>query len=110
MISIQALTSKIIGRTENKWLDGYLIIILIISLTGFLSIKGLTNTCLFLLLAPSIFFIKRSFQYTIPLNKFNLLIPILITLALPTIAIFISQALLAHCFQYSFCSFLFTKK
>ncbi len=82
---------NILGRLDNKWLDSYLILVLLASILGFLSIKGMTNTCLFLLLIPSLFYIKKSTTYLIQTNRFNIIWPTLIALSLPVIAIFLSQ-------------------
>ena len=82
---------NLLGRPENKWLDLYLTVILLASIVGFLSIKGLTNTCLFLLLAPSLFYLKKNIHYIFQENKFKVILPIIIALSLPIISIFLSQ-------------------
>lgn len=82
---------NLFGRPENKWLDLYLTVILVSSIVGFLSIKGLTNTCLFLLLVPSLFYLKKNTHHIFQENKFKVIFPIIIALSLPIIAIFLSQ-------------------
>lgn len=82
---------NLLGRPENKWLDSYLILVLLASILGFLSVKGATNTSLFLLLIPSIFYLKKSTTHIIQSNKLKIIWPILIALFLPILAIFLSQ-------------------
>jgi O-antigen ligase len=85
------LYHKLIGRKGNQWFDLYLSCVLIASLSGFLSVKGLTNICLFLLLFSSLFFIKQGITFVQERALFNITLPIIITLALPIMAILISQ-------------------
>ena len=85
------LYHKLIGRKGNPWLDFYLSCVLIASLSGFLAVKGMTNICLFLLLFSSLFFIKKSFPLIQEKELFKIVLPIVITLALPIIAILLSQ-------------------
>ncbi len=82
---------NLLGRLDNKWLDSYLILVLFASILGFLSVKGMTNTCLFLLLIPSLFYIKKNTNYIIQSNRLRIIGPTVIALSLPVIAIFISQ-------------------
>lgn len=86
-----SILTNIIENQGNKWIDLYLLLTLTYGLVGFISIKSATNTCFFLLLFPSIVFITRSYNYIIENNIINSILPIIITLLLPVLAIFISQ-------------------
>lgn len=80
-----------IENRENTWIDTLLSILLIVSLVGFLSIKSATNICFFSLFGLAILFTKRSASYIVENNILNPIWPIVITLTLPVLAIFISQ-------------------
>lgn len=78
---------------NNSWLDRYLLIVFSLSIVGFLSIKGCTNLALVLLLIPALREIKPSYLRARANNAMGLMLPILITLAMPILAILISQTL-----------------
>lgn len=83
----------ILKKTKSNWLDAYLIILIASSILGFLSVKGWTNTCLFLILIPALIQFKTAYNNAITSLPFNTLAAITFTLALPVLAILISQLL-----------------
>lgn len=85
--------SGIVGNPGNRYLDSYLQIVLASSILGYLSIKGWTNISLFLLLLPGLLSIKAACDsWKSPTLAADLRLVIL-CLALPLLAILISQSL-----------------
>lgn len=83
----------IVGNPGNRYLDSYLQIVLASSILGYLSIKGWTNISLFLLLLPALLSIKAAWDsWKSPTLVADLRLVIL-CLALPVLAILISQSL-----------------
>jgi len=76
---------------ENNWFDIVLSLLILSSIIGFLSVRGWTNTCLYILLALSLFHIKRNFKHSYQIDNSIQLNVIFIILALPIASIFISQ-------------------
>ena len=65
--------------------------LLAFGIVGFLSIRGSTNASLYLLLLISLFYVKKAVIFISQADGFKLISPILVTLSLPILAIFISQ-------------------
>ncbi len=84
-------TLNLIDRPGNILEHILVSFLLLSSIIFFLSIQGWTNRCFFVLLIPSLFYIKRSYAYTFQSQEKSLLLLVFLSLSLPTIAIFISQ-------------------
>ncbi len=78
-------------KQENIWFDSCLTAILLSSIACYLTLRGWTNTCLFLLLAIAFLFIKTSYRNVFQHETSRLFWPLFITLSLPVTAIFVSQ-------------------
>ncbi len=68
-----------------------IVFLLLFGLVGFLSIRGATNACLYLLLLTSLFHVKKGLAFISQADGIKLILPILVTFSLPIFAIFISQ-------------------
>ncbi|MGD0960687.1 MAG: O-antigen ligase family protein [Methylomonas sp.] len=90
---MQATRMGLIGRPGNIWLDSYLLLVSVIGILGFLSVRGATNASVFLLLVPALLQLKTAYKQTRLAGGFDLLKPVLLAFALPFLAILISQAL-----------------
>lgn len=88
---LKALNS--ISGIRNKWLASYFVAVLISSLIGLMSLRGLTTRGLFLLAIPSIFYFRQSLEFCKLLAEQAWLKLILITMFLPMFAILTSQLL-----------------
>jgi len=80
-----------IGKLGSLWGDTLLTLLLLSCFILFLGVKSWSNTCFFLLLLPSLYYIKRSYSYTLQSREKVQLLFIFFAFALPIIATFISQ-------------------
>jgi len=87
-----------VGRRHDFIFDVLLFFVIFFSIVGFLSIRGLTNKCFFVLLVFSVFFLKKSIVFIInniklfPIKEF---FAVVVTLGLPTIAVFLNHLVIA---------------
>lgn len=84
---------NLIGNPGNIWLDSYLLIILASSVLGYLTVRSLTNITLFLLLIPALIQLQAACSNARKIGVISLMKPMAITLALPVLAILVSQML-----------------
>ncbi len=88
---MQNLFITTIKNRENNWLDTCLLLTLSASIISFMSIKGGINTCYFITLALSLFYIKQTSSCLYRSQSLESLTPIIIALSLPIFAVFIGQ-------------------
>ncbi len=95
MFIYQNMSNKLLnllGKADSKWLDVPFVILLISSLSFFLILRGWTNTTLYILLALSLLFFPKTLRYVYRQPFSKRLIPVIIILSLPVLAIVLSQA------------------
>ncbi len=83
----------IVGNPRNIYIDGYVLIILATSILFFLSIKSWTNAGLFLLLIPALIEYKSDFLVFKERVMRRQFFCVIFALAMPVIAILVSQAI-----------------
>lgn len=91
--SLAAMRGRFIRRPSGPWQDSYLLLVLASSILGYLSLRGWTNICLFLLLLPALALWRTASADAAAdgtLQRFRWLF---LVLALPVAALLISQAL-----------------
>lgn len=82
-----------VSNIRNKWVASFFMAVLFSSLIGFMSVRGLTTRGLFLLVIPSLFYFKQSFQFFKQLPDQEWVKLIVATMLLPVLALLISQLL-----------------
>ncbi len=90
---------NIIENHKFAFIDVLLSIAIFFSVAGFLSIRGMTNKCFFVLLAISVFFLRKSIVYlkdNIDRALFRELLMVIIILSLPTIAVFVNHVVVGN--------------
>ncbi len=87
---------NVIGRRQNFAFDVFLVVVIFSGIAGLLSIRGMTNKCFFLLLIVSLFFLKNSITYLRDAKIVKKMIPVLITLSLPTMAVLVNHAYIGN--------------
>ena len=85
------------GIVKNNRLvlfDALLFFTICLSIVGFLSIRGMTNKCFFILLVISVFFLRKSVFYiknNIDKSLFKELSIVILVLSLPTVSVFVNH-------------------
>ncbi len=83
----------VIGHPGNKWLDNLVLASLVLSLLGFLTIRGCTNATLFVLLVPALLEWKTAYRFAKDSGALVKMRQVMLVLAMPVLAVLISQLL-----------------
>ena len=93
MPNFQSNRLQLIGNPGSFWQDCYLLLALSSGILGFLSVRGCTNASLFLLLVPASVGLKSAYHTAKKTGAIDVMGVIVVTLALPLLAVLISQTL-----------------
>jgi O-antigen ligase len=85
--------ARYVGLPGIPWLDAYVLVVAAASIIGFLSLRGTTNVCLFLLLAPALAEAGSIWRDARERGPDLALRWMCVALALPIISVLIGQAL-----------------
>ncbi len=84
---------RYVGRPGAPWLDVYVLTVAAVSIVGLLSLRGATNTCLFLLLVPALVAAGKISRDARERGPDPALLWMSVALALPIVSLVIGQAL-----------------
>lgn len=85
--------NQFIENAQTSWLDWPVIIVTASSIIGYLSVRSWTNITVFLLLLPALAAFKSAWHSANSQKQINSILPLTITMALPVLAILVSQTL-----------------
>ncbi|OAI11098.1 hypothetical protein A1507_20900 [Methylomonas koyamae] len=85
--------NQFIENDQTSWLDWPVIIVTASSIIGYLSIRSWTNITVFLLLLPALSVFKCAWLRASAQKQIFSALPLIITMALPVLAILVSQTL-----------------
>ncbi|TPQ25035.1 polymerase [Methylomonas koyamae] len=93
MRKIDITRNQFIENPMLSWFDWPVIVLTASSIIAYLSVRSWTNITVFLLLIPALVFFKKAWNGANSEKQINSILPFVVVMTLPMLAIFISQTL-----------------